>query len=140
MAENEGNAVIWFLILGALGLWYFSGGNAAPDTSVTAPSSVYSGFQNYGIPNTDEIQQEDENNENSIENVSGTHTVEACSSNSGNCYDLEADINSGVVDTIHFDNGGYLDVDAQLDESGQSSGDSNNGDSWDITCNDCINN
>ncbi len=39
--------------------------------------------------------------------VNGTYEVEACSSSG--CYDLEADISSGELETIYFDNGGYID-------------------------------
>lgn len=86
----------------------------------------------------------DEEGPGSHEPYSGTTTVEACSSNSGNCYELDADIEDGNVEVIHFSNGGYLHLDgAELDENGDASGESYslkdgyNGDEWEIHCDDC---
>lgn len=88
----------------------------------------------------------EEHNEdiNQYESLGGTYTVEACSSNSGNCYDLDADIEGGEVERIYFPNGGHLDLDgAELDEDGYAAGDSYtlgegyNGDEWEINCYDC---
>lgn len=74
-----------------------------------------------------------------IQEISGTYTVEACSQNSGNCYDLEADISSGTVETIYFPNGGHIDLSAELDENGEGE-DYVNSDNWTITCSECVNN
>ncbi|MDO8463416.1 MAG: hypothetical protein Q7S96_04080 [bacterium] len=71
------------------------------------------------------------------EPYSGSTTVEACSQSSGNCYDLDADISDGEVETIYFPNGGYLELDdAELDEYGSGSG-STYDDEWEIQCDDC---
>lgn len=68
--------------------------------------------------------------------LDGTYTIEACSSNSGNCYDLDADISSGEIETIYFSNGGYLDIyGADVDSDGSASGDSDD-DYWDFTVDD----
>lgn len=64
------------------------------------------------------------------EYLEGSYTIEACSNNSGNCYDLDADISSGEVEMIYFSNGGYLDIyGANIDSDGSASGDSDE-DGW----------
>jgi len=64
--------------------------------------------------------------------VDGTETINACSSESGNCYDLDADISSGVIDELYFDNGGYLYFSADIEDDGSASDYDQNGDSWDF--------
>jgi hypothetical protein len=65
--------------------------------------------------------------------LNGSETVEACSSESGNCYDLEADISDGAIDTIHFQNGGYLSFSAEIDSDGSASDSDKDGNDWDFT-------
>jgi hypothetical protein len=64
--------------------------------------------------------------------VDGTETINACSSESGNCYDLDADISGGVIDELYFDNGGYLYFSADIEDDGSASDYDQNGDSWDF--------
>jgi len=78
------------------------------------------------------------------EKPNGSYTVEACNTRTGKCYDLDADISDGVVETIYFPNGGHLDLDgAELDENGYAVGESYthsegyDGDEWEINCCDC---
>lgn len=79
-----------------------------------------------------------------IEKPDGTYTVEACNTRTGNCYDLDADISDGLVETIYFLSGGHLDLDgAELDEDGYGVGESYthsegyDGDEWEVNCYDC---
>lgn len=65
--------------------------------------------------------------------VGGTETIDACSSESGNCYSLDADISNGAVEQIYFSNGGYLYFSADIDEGGNASDIDQNGNSWDFT-------
>ena len=51
--------------------------------------------------------------------ISGTENIEACS-DSG-CYSLDAEIQSGSIISVHFSNGGYLSIDAEIDEDGNAS-------------------
>ncbi len=67
------------------------------------------------------------------EYVNGSETIEACSSSSGNCYDLDADISSGSIEQIDFENGGYLYFSAEIDSDGNASDTDVRGDSWDFT-------
>ncbi len=73
--------------------------------------------------------EEDSNEEQKIED--GDHQVEAC--HNGSCYSLDAEVEDGVVTRINFPNGGYRDIDAELDGSGEGSGSDNNGENWDVT-------
>lgn len=65
--------------------------------------------------------------------LSGTETIDACSSESGNCYSLDAEISSGQVEMIYFPNSGYLYFSADIDESGDASDFDSDGNSWDFT-------
>lgn len=64
--------------------------------------------------------------------ISGSETIEACSSESGNCYDLEAEISNGQVEQINFANGGYLNFSADIDETGDASDSDQDGNNWDF--------
>jgi hypothetical protein len=64
--------------------------------------------------------------------VDGTETVEACYDYS-NCYDLDADISSGYLETLHFNNGGYLSFYAEFDDGGYASDTDDEGRDWEFT-------
>ena len=110
-------------------------------SSLNEESSDYSLFSN---SYDDDSYEEHNGDVNRYENLGGAYTVEACSSNSGNCYNLDADIEGGNIERIYFPNGGHLDLDgAELDEDGYATGESYtwsegyNGDEWEINCYDC---
>jgi hypothetical protein len=65
--------------------------------------------------------------------LNGSENIQACSSESGSCYDLDADIDNGEVSTIHFANGGHLNFSAEIGENGDASDADENGNSWDFT-------
>ncbi|MGB9808787.1 MAG: hypothetical protein ACPLSA_01915, partial [Caldanaerobacter sp.] len=65
--------------------------------------------------------------------INGIETIEACSWKSGNCYSVDADISGGVINTIYFDNGGYLDFSADIDEYGNAWDFDQNLNDWDFT-------
>ena len=74
------------------------------------------------------------------EAIDGTYAAEACNGSSGRYYDLDVDIMDGEVATIHFPNGGHLDLSgAELDENGYATGEAYTysegytGDSWDVS-------
>ena len=70
------------------------------------------------------------------EYLDGTHTIEACSDSSGNCYDVDAEISSGDIQMIYFANGGYLDIyGGDVDYDGTASGDSDD-DYWSFQVSD----
>jgi len=66
------------------------------------------------------------------EYIDGTEMIEACSLESRNCYDLEADIEDGVIVRIYFPNGGYLDFLAEIDEDGYASDLDKYGNDWEF--------
>jgi hypothetical protein len=65
--------------------------------------------------------------------LNGTETVEACSQESGNCYDLDADISHGEIETLFFSEGGHLNFSADLDRYGEADDTDDDGGSWDFT-------
>lgn len=65
--------------------------------------------------------------------LSGSETINACSSESGNCYDLDANISDGQVEEIYFPNTGYLYFSADIDSDGEASDYDNDGNEWDFT-------
>jgi hypothetical protein len=67
------------------------------------------------------------------EHLTGSQDVDACSSENGRCYTLDADIESGEITEIHFNNGGHLSFSAEIDEDGNASDSDENGNSWDFT-------
>ena len=62
--------------------------------------------------------------------ISGSETLEACT-DSG-CYDLDADISDGYIETIYFNNGGYIQPDAAIDSEGYAEGYSGDGEYWEF--------
>lgn len=66
------------------------------------------------------------------DHLNGTETIEACT-DGRTCYDLEADIDAGAITTVHFVNGGFLTVSADLDQDGSASDIDQRGRNWDFT-------
>jgi hypothetical protein len=64
---------------------------------------------------------------------SDTVSLEACSSQSGNCYELEADVAGGVIDTLYFPNGGFRSFSAEIESDGSASDVDDDGWAWDFT-------
>jgi len=124
MNKQNGNVIVWLLVIGVLFSIFSGGGDDSykheQEESEDATEIIYrdEAIDLYW----DEIK----------EYVNGTETIEACSAQSGNCYDLDADISSGAVDQIYFDNGGYLYFGADIDSNGYASEYSYNGDVWDF--------
>lgn len=121
MESEETNSpwgtIITIIVLVVLGFWIFGGDKS---------SSSSSGGNYYDSENViDQYDAKSDYWDDIAEYLDGTYTIEACSDNSGNCYDLDADISSGDIDTIYFSNGGYLDIyGADVDSDGSASGDS----------------
>lgn len=67
------------------------------------------------------------------EYVNGTETIVACSWDSGSCYDLDADISDGYIETVYFAEGGYLSVYAEIDSDGEASDFAQDGREWSFT-------
>jgi len=140
MKESIKTIFGWLIVIGIIVVISFAFGGSEDKNSNTEIEK--GGYPSY--VSDDYISEHEEDVEEYKEKPDGSYTVEACSQNSGNCYDLDADISDGVVERIYFSNGGHLDLDgAELDEYGSASGDSftvgegYNSDTWEIQCDDC---
>ena len=135
MNKKGGNALVWILIIGAIAAFFIFRNNDSSNSSTnTFPAN--SSYRNSGTSEHTTLSRDDaisEHWDEIKEYVDGTETVEACSSSSGNCYDLDADISNGEIEQIYFPNGGYLYFSADINESGSASDSDQNGDSWDFT-------
>lgn len=110
-----------FVIIGGASLFFGDDG-----------SSVSSGSSG-GYPYNDDYHYEREEYEpdfDDYKHLIDADSVEACSSSG--CYELEADVSDGVVNTIHFDNGGYRELGADIDSDGSAYGIGSRGDEWEI--------
>jgi hypothetical protein len=56
------------------------------------------------------------------EYINGTETIEVYSFESGNFYTVDAEISNGEVESIYFDNGGYIYINALLNSDGTGEG------------------
>lgn len=135
MNKKGGNALVWILIIGAVATFFVFRNNGSESSPAnTFPDSR--SYRNLGANENTILSRDEaisEHWDEVKEYVDGTETVEACSSSSGSCYDLDADISGGAIEQIYFPNGGYLYFSADIDESGSASDSDQNGDSWDFT-------
>lgn len=65
------------------------------------------------------------------EYINGTESIDVYSHKSGGNYTLDADISNGEVEIIHFENGGYIYINADLNSDGTGEG-YGAGDYWDV--------
>lgn len=135
MNKKGGNALVWILVIGAVAAFFiFRNNDSSNSPRKTFPAN--SSYRNSGASEHTTLSRDEaisKHWDKIKEYVDGTETVEACSSSSGNCYDLDADISNGEIEQIYFPNGGYLYFSADIDESGSASDSDQNGDSWDFT-------
>lgn len=129
--NERGNVLVWVLIVGGIIAFFVFNSYSPNDSPVTKSSLFYSSEGEEDTISRDEAISDywDEIKDY----VDGTETIEACSSESGNCYDVDADISGGQVDEIYFPTGGYLYFSADIDESGYASDTDQNGNDWDFT-------
>ena len=63
----------------------------------------------------------------------GTLTLNVCNQNSGNCYDLDADLDGFEMTRLYFSNGGWVDFSGcELDEDYEGFCEDENGTAWEI--------
>lgn len=131
MNKRVGNILIWILIVGAIAAFFLF----RDDNEKSYNDSGYrSGGQSIIFEKTLSRDEAIESYWDEIKDyVDGTETINACSSDSGNCYDLDADISNGQVEEIYFPNGGYLYFSANIDEGGNASDYDQNGNGWDFS-------
>lgn len=62
----------------------------------------------------------------------GTQTIYACNQSSGNCYDLDADVNGDEVERLYFQKGGWVDIDYSDCDGADCYLEDENGTEWEI--------
>lgn len=129
--ESNNGGWFWIVIIVLILIFAFNSGDKNKDSS----SSGYSDSTRVSSEDK-EISRDDAISDywDDIKDyASGTETINACSSESGNCYDLDADISSGVIEEVYFQNSGYLYFSADIDENGEASDYDQDGNSWDFS-------
>lgn len=63
---------------------------------------------------------------------SGTETMEACNSDTGNCYDLDIDSDGENIERINFPNGGWRDVNYSDCDDGYCYVEDEDGTEWEL--------
>lgn len=134
--KNIRTAIFWIIVVIG-GVFFLSHSNGISSHSSSSSSPEYYDGDN-GYDDEEETLDYDEALSSYWDDiksyVNGSETIEACSDESGNCYDLDADIEDGCIDEIHFDNGGYLDFSyACLDENGEAADTDDEGRGWTFT-------
>jgi len=131
MNKRGGNIFVWILVVGAIAAFFLFRGDKEKSYNDSNYRSVRQSIISEKTLSRDEAV---ENYWDEIKDyVDGTETIDACSSDSGNCYDLDADISNGQIEEIYFPSGGYLYFSADIDESGNASDFDQNGNGWDFT-------
>lgn len=136
MNENKQNVLIWSIVAIVAFSIFVSNDSSNSSNSQSSIQSTNSYYGNSGESESHTISRDEAISEywDEIKDyVDGTETVEACSSTSGNCYDLDAEVSSGTIEQIYFTSGGYLYFSADIDENGNASDSDQNGDYWDFT-------
>ena len=130
---NSGAGHGWLLLIIALILYGVFSRESSQDSAI-APSSRQA--QHSRARDAESLSRDEaiESHWDEIcEHLQGSEAVEACDMGSGNCYELDADISSCAIETVHFPNGGFLSVFATIDDSGSASDFDSRGRMWDFT-------
>jgi len=123
----------WAVIIGVVLVATGAFNRNDSDSSFTPDSYTGSTYGSGSEKTIDRQDAIDENWDDIKQYLSGTETINACSSESGNCYDLDADISDGSIEQIYFPNTGYLYFSADIDSDGSASDFDENGNEWDFT-------
>lgn len=140
MNEKIKKYIVNFIILGLIIIflvWTFKDDNKQSESAklkLYSSSQYYSNNKYYNNYDSEIISRDDAIDDywsDIRDYLSGTETIEACRV-SGNCYDLDADIYTGIIDTIYFYNGGHLNFGVEIDEDGYANEYDQNGDEWEF--------
>jgi hypothetical protein len=128
MKTYRGNAVLGILVVVALvwGVVSLFSGNSEEEYEYT-PSSDYPGYSS--SYNDSDYSSYDESYSSGF---SGTETMEACNSDTGNCYDLDIDSDGKNIERINFPNGGWRDVDYSDCDGGYCIVEDEDGTEWEL--------
>lgn len=129
--------IVFWSIAVLVGFYFISRlGNSNSSSSGSSPATYSNTDNSVGNPE-DSVLSYDEAIDSYWDDiksyVSGTEIIEACSDSSGNCYDLDVDISEGNIETLHFNNGGYLNFNDEFDSNGYVSATDEEGNGWQFT-------
>lgn len=120
--------IIWIaLIFGVASLF---GGNSKSNDEYTPAASIYSGYSSYNNSYDTDTSGYEESYYPA--GFSGTETMEACNSDTGNCYDLDIDSDGENIERINFPNGGWRDVDSSECDGGYCIVEDEDGTEWEL--------
>ena len=130
MKTQRGNAVIGIIVFVAL-IWGVSSlfGENSEDENEYTPTSDYSGYSN---PSSYDNSYNYGYEESYPAGFSGTETMEACNSDTGNCYDLDINSDGENIERINFPNGGWRDVDYSDCDDGYCYVEDEDGTEWEL--------
>ncbi|MEX1997243.1 MAG: hypothetical protein WEA04_01000 [Candidatus Andersenbacteria bacterium] len=124
---------VWgWLFWGALiagGIWWWNSGDTTPSYDTESYSGSYYSDESEDLT-IDRDEAIDSYWDDIRDYLTTSTTIEACSSSG--CYELDADISSGILDTIYFPNGGYIEIGDYISDSGYAYGEDSDGDEWEI--------
>jgi|GEM_PF-1753155 hypothetical protein len=119
----------WILVIGFF-VFVFRGSLSNDSSTITKTIN----YNDYDYSSLDNNLSRDEAIDSYWDEISeyvdGTETIEACSDESGNCYDLDADISNGHLETLYFNNGGYLSFYTDFDSDGDAYDTDDEGRGW----------
>ena len=125
-----------FGVLLVLGIIWFVSANDSPSNNYYDEYDYYTeeGYSRGNAP-IFEDDLDTTNNESNDQPVGfyGTETVEACNLSSGNCYEVDVDINDDEIETIYFYKGGHVHLDySDCDYAGYCYGVDESGVEWEF--------
>lgn len=80
----------------------------------------------------DPLTSNDESNDQVL-GYYGTETIEACTTHNNQCYELDADVEDGMVQRLYFPKGGWVDFDDGEFDGDSGWGEDENGREWEFT-------
>lgn len=123
--QSRGNVLVGLLVIVGIVWGVSSLFSSSKEEYNPAPASVYSGYDSYGAS----YYEEEENYPVGFE---GSDYMEACNSDTGNCYDLEIDSDGENIERINFPNGGWRDVYYSNCEDGYCVVEDEDGTEWEL--------
>ena len=122
----------WLILLVILGVLYWGWHNSNNQRLQREASNRAELRRNLILEDDPETTNDESNDQ--PEGYYGSETITACTPHNGSCYDLDADIEDTTITTIYFPKGGYVYVNAEDCNSGETCyGEDGDGTEWELT-------